>query len=299
MATALGRLNPTAMIDNPVVFALELLAVAATLLAIIRLASASAADASFAAVAGAGLWALVFLAVFGKAFGGGRRAARLDALRATRQQTVAKRLSASGVGDRRRYELVASDLLVPGDLVLVEANRTHPHRRCGGCGCGFRRQVSDNRRVSPVIRDNSEERAAVVGGTDVISDWLVIKVTAAPGAGFFETIVALVEQAQHPRPTMGGMITIGAICATTWFPRRWLLSTLRRRPEPLLAWRSCSSHSWARCFRQRRWCLFRLSERAESTNCSAPTSSRNPLLLRVIGCLPCTDGGDGRAAGVR
>ena len=149
MATALGRLNPTAMIDNPVVFALELLAVAATLLAIIRLASASAADASFAAVAGAGLWALVFLAVFGKAFGGGRRAARLDAWRATRQQTVAKRLSASGVGDRRRYELVASDLLVPGDLVLVEANETIPTDGVVVAGVASVDEVSDNRRVCP------------------------------------------------------------------------------------------------------------------------------------------------------
>ena len=144
MATALGRLNPTATIDDPVVFAIELLAVAATLLAIIRFASASAADASFAAVAGAGLWALVVLAVFGQAFSGRRRAPRLDALRLARQQTVAKRLSASGVGDRRRYELVASDLLIPGELVLVEANRNRPHRRYGGCGCGFRRRVFDN-----------------------------------------------------------------------------------------------------------------------------------------------------------
>ena len=146
---ALGRLDPRATIDNPVLFALELLAVAATLLAIIRLASASAADASFAAVAGAGLWALVVLAVFGQAFGGGRRAARLDALRATRQQTVAKRLSASGVGDRRRYELVASDLLVPGDLVLVEANETIPTDGTVVAGVASVDEFSDNRRVCP------------------------------------------------------------------------------------------------------------------------------------------------------
>ena len=214
MATALGRLNPTATIDDPVVFALELLAVAATLLAIIRLASASAADASFAAVAGAGLWALVVLAVFGQAFSGRRRAARLDALRPARQQTVAKRLSASGVGDRRRYELVASDLLVPGDLVLVEANETIPTDGVVVAGVASVDKSPITGESAPVIRDDSEERSAVVGGTDVISDWLVIKVTAAPGAGFFETIVALVEQAQHPRPTMGRMITIGAICAT-------------------------------------------------------------------------------------
>src|SRR5512147_2195342 len=95
IALALGRLDPRATIDDPVIFALEVIALAATLLALIRLASASAVDAFFAAVAGAGLWTLIVLAVFGQALGQGRRRPRLDALRAIRQQTVAKRLSAS------------------------------------------------------------------------------------------------------------------------------------------------------------------------------------------------------------
>jgi potassium-transporting ATPase ATP-binding subunit len=192
---SLRKLNPRDLVGNPVIFVTEVVAVLVTLLLVRDLATG--ASAFFAGQIAAWLWFTVIFANFAEAVAEGRGRAHADALRQARTDTMAKRLY-----DPERRDLfskvMASDLEI-GDLVLVEAGDLIP-----GDGEIFEGIASVNEAAitgesAPVIRESGGDRSAVTGGTTVISDWLIVKITAAQGSSFLDRMIALVEGAERQK----------------------------------------------------------------------------------------------------
>ena len=155
------------------------------------------ASAFFTGQIAAWLWFTVIFANFAEAVAEGRGRAQADTLRQARTQTVAKRLY-----DPERKELHAMvpalDLEV-GDLVLVEAGDLIPGDGEVVEGIASVNEAAITGESAPVIRESGGDRSAVTGGTTVISDWLVVRITAAPGSSFLDRMIALVEGAERQK----------------------------------------------------------------------------------------------------
>jgi potassium-transporting ATPase ATP-binding subunit len=192
---SLRKLNPGDLIRNPVIFVTEVVALLVTILFVRDLATG--ASAFFTGQIAAWLWFTVIFANFAEAVAEGRGRAQADTLRQARTQTVAKRLY-----DPERRELHASiaalDLEV-GDLVLVEAGDLIPGDGEVVEGIASVNEAAITGESAPVIRESGGDRSAVTGGTTVISDWLVVRITAAPGSSFLDRMIALVEGAERQK----------------------------------------------------------------------------------------------------
>ena len=143
------------------------------------------------------LWFTVVFANFAEAMAEGRGKAQADTLRKARTTTVARRLRgatrASGV------EEVAAPDLRKGDLVLVEAGEVIPGDGEITDGVASVDESAITGESAPVIRESGGDRSAVTGGTRVLSDWIVMKVTANPGETFLDRMIALVEGAKRQK----------------------------------------------------------------------------------------------------
>src|SRR6478609_2710252 len=192
---ALKKLNPGDLIRNPVIFVTEVVALLVTVLSVRDLASG--ASAFFTGQIAAWLWFTVIFANFAEAVAEGRGRAQADTLRQARTQTVAKRLY-----DPERKGLHANvsalDLDI-GDLVLVEAGDLIPGDGEVVEGIASVNEAAITGESAPVIRESGGDRSAVTGGTTVISDWLVVRITAAPGSSFLDRMIALVEGAERQK----------------------------------------------------------------------------------------------------
>lgn len=182
-----GRLGASAITGDRILFVLAIAAVAATLIAI-------AVDVPVAFVSAAGLSMLMVLAAAWPAPARRRLRAHSPALRRAPHQFSAKRLSSAGICDRHHFDRITSDALVSGDLVLVEADETIPADGTVVAGVALVDESSITAESCPVVRDTSELRSTVVAGSDVISDWLVIKVTPTT-TGIIESVDPFIDQA--------------------------------------------------------------------------------------------------------
>jgi potassium-transporting ATPase ATP-binding subunit len=195
LRVALRKLDPRALIRNPVMFVVEVVAVLASLV-FVRDLVAGAPDTAVIGQIAAWLWFTVLFATFAEAVAEGRSKARADSLRATHQETLAKRL----VSPRpREYEMVRSSLLRTGDLVLVEAGDIIPADGDATEGIASVDESAITGESAPVIRESGGDRSAVTGGTRVVSDWLVVQVTARPGESFLDRMIAMVEGAERQK----------------------------------------------------------------------------------------------------
>jgi potassium-transporting ATPase ATP-binding subunit len=189
------KLNPGKLIRNPVIFVTEVVALLVTILFVRDLMTG--ASAFFTGQIAAWLWFTVIFANFAEAVAEGRGRAQADTLRQARTQTVAKRLY-----DQERKELhamvPAGDLEV-GDLVLVEAGDLIPGDGEVVEGIASVNEAAITGESAPVIRESGGDRSAVTGGTTVISDWLVVRITAASGSSFLDRMIALVEGAERQK----------------------------------------------------------------------------------------------------
>lgn len=189
------KLNPGDLIRNPVIFVTEVVALLVTVLFIRDLVTA--ASAFFTGQIAAWLWFTVIFANFAESVAEGRGRAQADTLRQARTQTIAKRLY-----DPERKELhthvPALDLKV-GDYVLAEAGDLIPGDGEVVEGIASVNEAAITGESAPVIRESGGDRSAVTGGTTVISDWLVIRVTAASGSSFLDRMIALVEGAERQK----------------------------------------------------------------------------------------------------
>jgi K+-transporting ATPase, B subunit len=192
---SLRKLNPGKLVRNPVIFVTEVVALLVTILFVRDVATGT--SAFFTGQIAAWLWFTVIFANFAEAVAEGRGRAQADTLRQARTQTIAKRLY-----DPERKEVHANvpalDLEV-GDLVLVEAGDLIPGDGEVVEGIASVNEAAITGESAPVIRESGGDRSAVTGGTTVISDWLIVRITAAPGSSFLDRMIALVEGAERQK----------------------------------------------------------------------------------------------------
>ena len=195
IGSALAKLDPRTLIKNPVIFVLEVVTVLATLI-LVRDLVTGGDNIGFAFQIVLWLWFTVLFANFAEAIAEGRGKAQADALRRQRTETQAKLLQAA---NSRDYKSVANASLKVGDIVLVEAGDYIPSDGEVIEGVASVNEAAITGESAPVIRESGGDRSAVTGGTQVLSDWIRVRITAAPGATFLDRMIGLVEGAERQR----------------------------------------------------------------------------------------------------
>jgi K+-transporting ATPase ATPase B chain len=191
------KLNPRLMVRNPVMFVVEVGSLLTTVLWIQALFGKGEAPAGFIGGVALWLWFTALFANFSEAVAEGRGKAQAEALRKTRQTTQAKKLPAPN--RQAKFELVASTALRKNDLFLVEAGDILPVDGEIVEGIASVDESAITGESAPVIREAGGDRSAVTGGTRLLSDWLVVRVTADPGEGFLDRMISLVEGAKRQK----------------------------------------------------------------------------------------------------
>ena len=190
---AFGKLNPAKLIRNPVIFVTEIVAILVTVLAIRN--AATGQPWTFASSIAAWLWLTVLFATFAEAVAEGRGRARAESLRRARSDAMARVLT--DPRDRTRTTDTPASLLRAGTVVLIEAGDLVPSDGEIIEGVASVNESAVTGESAPVIREAGGDRSAVTGGTQVISDWLVVRITADPGATFLDRMIGLVEGASR------------------------------------------------------------------------------------------------------
>jgi K+-transporting ATPase ATPase B chain len=200
------KLDPRVQVKNPVMFVVEVGSVVTTI-EIVRLLftqpSASftsdqlVAERLFVLAVTIWLWFTVVFANFAEAMAEGRGKAQADTLRRARTTTMAKRLA--GHDRFGPVQEVAAPELHKGDLVLVEAGEVIPGDGDVVEGVASVDESAITGESAPVIRESGGDRSAVTGGTRVLSDWVVVQISANPGETFLDRMIALVEGAQRQK----------------------------------------------------------------------------------------------------
>ena len=189
---ALSKLNPRTLWRNPVMFIVEIGAIWSTILAVI--------DPSwFAWLIVIWLWLTVIFANLAEAVAEGRGKAQAESLRRTKTATMARRLTGWQPGVAGREEDVAAPLLQQGDIVVVEAGQVIPGDGDVVEGIASVDESAITGESAPVIRESGGDRSAVTGGTTVLSDRIVVKITQKPGESFIDRMIALVEGANRQK----------------------------------------------------------------------------------------------------
>ncbi|NEU13142.1 potassium-transporting ATPase subunit KdpB [Methylobacterium sp. BTF04] len=191
---ALTKLDPRKMIKNPVMFVVEVVAALTTVL-FIRDVATGGANLAFSGQIILWLWFTVLFANFAEAIAEGRGKAQADSLRRTRTETMAKRLTGAG----RDFETVPGNDLKVGDVVLVEAGDIIPSDGEVILGVASVNEAAITGESAPVIRESGGDRSAVTGGTQVLSDEIRVRITAAAGSTFVDRMIALVEGASRQK----------------------------------------------------------------------------------------------------
>ena len=191
---AAAKLDPRVMVRNPVMFVVEVVAILTTILFVRDLVTGGA-DLFFSGQIILWLWFTLLFANFAEALAEGRGKAQADSLRRTRTEMTAKRLT----GPNRSYETVSGTSLKVGDLVLVEAGDLIPSDGEVVAGVASVNEAAITGESAPVIRESGGDRSAVTGGTQVLSDEITVRITAAAGSTFVDRMIALVEGASRQK----------------------------------------------------------------------------------------------------
>jgi K+-transporting ATPase ATPase B chain len=192
---AFVKLDPRALIRNPVMFVLEVVTILTTVI-FVRDLVVGGANLGFELQIILWLWATILFANFSEAVAEGRGKAQADSLRQTRTTTQAKLLTGT---DRKSFKLVPGTSLKVGDVVLVEAGDTIPSDGEIVEGIASVNEAAITGESAPVIRESGGDRSAVTGGTQVLSDWIRVRITAAPGSTFLDRMIKLVEGAERQK----------------------------------------------------------------------------------------------------
>ena len=187
---AFAKLNPAALVKNPVMFVTAVGAVVTTAEIFV-----SPEPKAFTVQISLWLWFTVLFANFAEAMAEGRGKAQAGALRQARSTTMARRLASSGTG----HVTVAADKLRKGDLVVVEAGETIPNDGEITEGAATVDESAITGESAPVVREAGGDRSSVTGGTKVLSDRIVIRISADPGGSFLDRMIGLVEGAKRQK----------------------------------------------------------------------------------------------------
>lgn len=188
---AFAKLDPRQLVRSPVILVVELTAVLTTILCAIPHPAVSTGLAVQIAL---WLWFTVLFANFAEALAEGRGKARADSLRAGSQGLTARRRKSAG-----QYETVAASALRKGDIVRVEAGELIPGDGEVIEGVAAVNEAAITGESAPVIRESGGDRSAVTGNTRIVSDWLLVKITANPGESTLDRMIALVEGAKRQK----------------------------------------------------------------------------------------------------
>ena len=194
---AFVKLDPRLMIKNPVMFVVEIVAALTTVI-FLRDVVTGGANLGFTFQIILWLWFTVLFANFAEAVAEGRGKAQADSLRKTRTESQAKLLTGTSPADHT-YRLVAGTSLKVGDIVLVEAGDNIPSDGEVIEGVASVNEAAITGESAPVIRESGGDRSAVTGGTQVLSDWIRVRITAAQGSTFIDRMIKLVEGAERQK----------------------------------------------------------------------------------------------------
>ncbi|HVX29314.1 MAG TPA: potassium-transporting ATPase subunit KdpB [Nitrolancea sp.] len=198
MRPALGasvrKLDPRGMIKSPVMFVVEIGSLVTTFVALKQLVAGPRDNLSFVLQITVWLWFTVLFANFAEALAEARGKAQAATLRATRQETPARRIR------DEQEELISSNDLRKGDLILIREGEIIPSDGDVIEGVAYVNEAAITGESAPVLKEpGTDIRSTVTGGTQVTSDWLKVRITADPGHTFLDRMIALVEGASRQK----------------------------------------------------------------------------------------------------
>jgi K+-transporting ATPase ATPase B chain len=234
---AFRKLDPRRLIKNPVMFVVEITAVLVTIIAIANVTGfdpvSGASGLGFQVQIAIWLWFTVLFATYAEAVAEARGRAQAATLRKTRSQTTARRRLADGT-----LEAVGSSELRKGDFIVVEEGETIAGDGDVIEGIGFVNEAAITGESAPVLKEpGTDIRSSVTGGTTLVSDRIVVKVTSDPGETFLDRMIALVEGAKRQRTPNEIALAILLAGLTIIF----LMATVTIRPFGLYAGTSVST----------------------------------------------------------
>ena len=192
---AFTKLDPRLQARNPVMFVVEVGSVVTTVVFLKGLVAGGVENLSFVFAISVWLWFTVLFANFAEAMAEGRGKAQADTLRRTRRDTTAKRVTADG-----SVEIVPASQLRRGDRVRVEAGDIIPGDGAVLAGVAYVSEAAITGESAPVLKEpGTDIRSSVTGGTQIISDSLLLEITANPGETFLDRMIALVEGAARQK----------------------------------------------------------------------------------------------------
>jgi K+-transporting ATPase ATPase B chain len=194
---SLIKLNPRVQLRNPVMFIVEIGALLTTILFLQALFGQGEAPAAFIFAISVWLWFTVIFANFAEAMAEGRGKAQADNLRKARRDVAAKKLTTPKYGST--FTEVSAGTLRKDDVVVVEAGDFIPGDGEVIEGVASVDESAFTGESAPVIRESGGDRSSVTGGTRVLSDWLVVRITANPGEAFLDRMISMVEGAKRQK----------------------------------------------------------------------------------------------------
>jgi len=213
IVSAFAKLDPRDLIRNPVMFTTAVVAVLSTVLFFRDVAIGGEYTAVVGQIA-AWLWFTVIFANFAEAVAEGRGKAQAESLRKTKTETAAKKVASA---DASAFKSVAATSLRTGDLVVCEVGDTIPGDGEVVAGIATIDESAITGESAPVIRESGGDRSAVTGGTRVVSDRIVVRITANPGESFLDRMIALVEGAKRQKTPNEIALTILLVGLTLVF----------------------------------------------------------------------------------
>ncbi len=192
------KLDPRQLLRNPVIFVTEVVAVLVTGLWVQELVSGTGSPL-FSGQIAIWLWFTVLFATFAEAVAEGRGKAQAESLKRAKSDLFAKRLKFPEDRSRTDHEVIPAASLRIGDIIYVETNDLIPGDGEIIDGVASVNESAITGESAPVIRESGGDRSAVTGGTQVISDWLKIRITTKPGETFVDRMIALIEGAKRQK----------------------------------------------------------------------------------------------------
>ena len=189
------KLDPRTLWRNPVMFAVELSSIITLFTFAMSLAGQGREPAWFTGLVSLWLWLTVLFSTFAEALAEGRGKARAASLRKSRTDITAKRLKKPEFASP--YETVSASLLLKGDHILVEAGETIPGDGDVVAGAAVVNEAAVTGESAPVIRESGGDRSAVTGGTQVVANAIIVRITANLGETFLDRMISLIEGAKR------------------------------------------------------------------------------------------------------
>lgn len=194
-----AKLDPRVQIQNPVMFLVWLFAVMTSVLAVASIFGVQDAGvpAYYVVAIAVILWLTDLFSNFAEALAEGRGKAQADSLRAAKKDVEAHRIES--VEDKEHFTVVPGTELTRGDLVIVRAGEQIPGDGDVIEGAASVDESAITGESAPVVREAGGDRSAVTGGTTVLSDWIIVKISSEPGQSFLDKMIAMVEGAARKK----------------------------------------------------------------------------------------------------